>query len=195
MIEIRNICKAYGSQVIFKNFNLRLEDGGAYALTGPSGAGKTTLLRLLLGLEAPDSGEIIGISGLRAAAVFQEDRLCPSFSPLENIRMVCGKHISRDFIRREALRLLPQETLDRRASTLSGGQKRRTAILRALLADSDLVVMDEPFTGLDEETKAVVLRYAAEKVKGKIFIFSTHDPEDAEGLGAVRVEVGEFCRR
>ena len=154
---------------------------------GPSGIGKTTLLHMLLGLEAWDSGEILGLDGLRTAAVFQEDRLCLSFSPLENIRMAVGKAVSREEILKEAKKLLPPESLSRPAATLSGGQKRRTAILRALLAQSDLLVMDEPFTGLDDGTKELAVNYVREKARGKICVIATHDMQDAEVLNARRI--------
>ena len=91
MIEIRNLCKTYGDLVIFDHLDLTLAPDTVYCLTGASGIGKTTLLHMLLGLEAWDSGEILGLDGLRTAAGFQEDRLRLSFSPLENIRMALGK--------------------------------------------------------------------------------------------------------
>ena len=101
-IEIRNLCKTYGDLVIFDHLNLTLAPDTVYCLTGASGIGKTTLLHMLLGLEAWDSGEILGLDGLRTAAVFQEDRLCLSFSPLENIRMAVGRAVSREEILKEA---------------------------------------------------------------------------------------------
>ena len=122
MIEIRNLCKTYGDLVIFDHLDLTLAPDTVYCLTGASGIGKTTLLHMLLGLEAWDSGEILGLDGLRTAAVFQEDRLCLSFSPLENIRMAVGKAVSREEILKEAKKLLPPEGLSRPAATLSGGQ-------------------------------------------------------------------------
>lgn len=186
-IEIRNLCKTYGDLVIFDHLNLTLAPDTVYCLTGASGIGKTTLLHMLLGLEAWDSGEILGLDGLHTAAVFQEDRLCLSFSPLENIRMAVGKAVSREEILKEAEKLLPPESLSRPASTLSGGQKRRTAILRALLAQSDLIVMDEPFTGLDDGTKELAVNYVREKARGKICVIATHDMQDAEVLNARRI--------
>ena len=172
---------------------------------GLSGTGKTTLFRILMGLEKADEGDIIWNVGsgagtetdtdasrsLRISAVFQEDRLCPSFSPLENVMMVQKKHaseisgISRDEILTAMCRLLPEECLNRPVSTLSGGMKRRTAILRALLTRSDLLLMDEPFTGLDEGTKDEVIKFLKEYRQDRFLLISTHQKEDVEKLGGI----------
>ncbi len=158
---------------------------------GPSGSGKTTLLRILLNLESADSGWVKtvhsqhdvsldnGISnGFFASAVFQENRLCESFSPIDNIRLAIPG-LSKDAIMKELSCILPEECFSRPVSTLSGGMKRRVAILRALLATSSGIIMDEPFTGLDEETKSQVIQYILEKSAGKMLILSTHQEEDA----------------
>ena len=130
---------------------------------------------------------------LRISAVFQEDRLCPSFSPLENVMMVQKKHtseisgISRDEILTAMCRLLPEECLNRPVSTLSGGMKRRTAILRALLTKSDMLLLDEPFTGLDEETKIDVIRFLQEYRNNRFLLISTHQKEDVELLKGILI--------
>ena len=209
-IIIKNLSKSYGSLNVLKNLDITLDRDKTYCLMSPSGTGKTTLFRILMGLEAADEGDISwnagsafspvsgSISGsdtnasrpLHISAVFQEDRLCPSFSPLENILMVQkGKTsgLSRDEIRTAMCRLLPEECLNRPVSTLSGGMKRRTAILRALLTKSDMLLMDEPFTGLDEGTKIDVIRFLQEYRKGRFLLISTHQKEDVEKLGGVLI--------
>ena len=204
-IIIRGLCKSFGEKAVLCNVSGTLAAGRITGLMAPSGAGKTTLLRILMGLEKADEGDIIWNVGsgagtetdtdasrsLRISAVFQEDRLCPSFSPLENVMMVQKKHtseisgISRDEILTAMCRLLPEECLNRPVSTLSGGMKRRTAILRALLTRSDLLLMDEPFTGLDEGTKDEVIKFLKEYRQDRFLLISTHQKEDVEKLGGI----------
>ena len=201
-IIIKNLSKSYGTLTVLKNVDLTLDRYKTYCLMSPSGTGKTTLFRILMGLEKADEGDIIWNVGsgagtetdtdasrsLRISAVFQEDRLCPSFSPLENVMMVQkGKssEFSMEEIRTTMCRLLPEECLNRPVSTLSGGMKRRTAILRALLTRSDLLLMDEPFTGLDEGTKDEVIKFLKEYRQDRFLLISTHQKEDVEKLGGI----------
>ena len=160
---------------------------GVYCLMAPSGAGKTTLLRILLGLEKPDSGQVQIPSPV--TAVFQENRLCDAFSPLDNVLMAAGKSLDRQTAYSELCRLLPEEAILRPSSTLSGGMKRRVAIARALLAPSQAIIMDEPFTGLDEETKQTVIDYVKEKTAGKLLLITTHQEEEAAALGGQIVRI------
>ncbi len=120
----------------------------------------------------------------RFAAVFQEDRLCEAFTPVENVLLVTGRSLSAARVRAELSRLLPEESLSRPVSTLSGGMKRRTAICRALLAPYDVLFMDEPFTGLDEDTRQTVISYILEKNAGRMLLISTHQEEDVASLEA-----------
>ena len=150
----------------------------------PSGSGKTTLFRILMGFETPDSGQIDGLEQMTLAAVFQEDRLLEGYTAQENIRFVTGKQYSGQEIDRILLRLLPAESLSKPIREFSGGMKRRTAILRALLAPSDFIIMDEPFTGLDTETKRNVIELIKEYTEGRLLLLSTHYEEDAELLDA-----------
>ncbi len=189
-LVLHDISKSFGSLSVLDHVSAELESGHVYCLMGPSGSGKTTLFRIIMGLESPDDGYISGIDpDTRIAAVFQEDRLCEEFTPVENVMMVTGKAYTRDKIRKELAVILPEESLDRPVDTLSGGMKRRTAICRALLAPSDLILMDEPFTGLDEDTRLNVSGYIREKSAGKLLLFSTHHEEDTEALGAVRIDL------
>lgn len=186
-LMIQNISKSYGDLVVLDSLSMELACGDTYCLMGPSGSGKTTLLRLILGLEQPDSGRITlakpGADGL--VAVFQEDRLCESFSPVDNVCMVTGTTLSRDSVAAELCRLLPEESVYRPVSTLSGGMKRRVAIARALLAPSCGILMDEPFTGLDEGTKGLVIDYMKEKAAGKLLFITTHQDEDIALLDGI----------
>ena len=205
-IIIKNLWKSYDSLTVLKNVDLTLDRDQTYCLMSPSGTGKTTLFRILMGLEKADEGEIVwsASSGscfgsgsdwdvsrpLRISTVFQEDRLCPTFSPLENVMMVQkGKssEFSMEEIRTTMCRLLPEECLNRPVSTLSGGMKRRTAILRALLTKSDMLLLDQPFTGLDEETKIDVIRFLQEYRNNRFLLISTHQKEDVELLKGILI--------
>ena len=173
--------------------NLTLESGQTYCLMGASGSGKTTLFRILLGLEAPDCGTfaLTPLPRQPLTAVFQEDRLCEEFSPLDNVALVMKRFAKNASDRRELyqelyqefLHLLPEEAILRPVNTLSGGMKRRVAIARALLAPSCGILMDEPFTGLDEATRLKVIQYIKEKTAGKLLVVSTHQEEDIAALG------------
>lgn len=188
-IKLHHISKSFGTLNVLSDFSLTMESGSIYGLMSPSGAGKTTLLRILMGLENYDSGSIEGLEHLRISAVFQEDRLCEAFTPVENVRMVSGKSMTEDEVRTELCRLLPKESLDRPVFTLSGGMKRRTAICRALSAPFDLLLMDEPFTGLDKDTRYQVIRYVQEKCTGKITLLTTHQELDIVVLQAQLVRL------
>lgn len=190
-IQMNEITKIYNSRAVLDRLNLTFESDAPCCLMGPSGAGKTTLLRILMGLERPDGGAffITGDHGedltgtARFSAVFQEDRLCEAFTPIENIQMVTGRALPAEEIRRELSRLLPPECLDRPVWTMSGGMKRRTAICRAVLAQSQALLMDEPFTGLDEDNRRLAIRYIREKAAGRLLILTTHQEEDVELIG------------
>lgn len=190
-LTLENLQKSYGSLPVLDHCSFSFSSGRIYCLMGPSGSGKTTLFRILMGLEPADGGSIrFEPSSPEFSAVFQEDRLCETFSPVENLRFVLGKSVSREDIRRELSLLLPEESLSRPVFTLSGGMKRRTAICRAMTAHSDLIIMDEPFTGLDEDTKKLVIEYIKSRQRGRLLIVSTHQEEDVELLGGelVRME-------
>ncbi len=184
---IRSLSKAYGEMSVWQDLNLTLDSGCVYCLMGASGIGKTTLFRILLGLEQPDHGSfsLEPSPGYGLTAVFQENRLCESFTPIDNVRLAAGKILSRRQIAEELCRLLPSESLTRPVSTLSGGMKRRVAIARSLLAPSCGILMDEPFTGLDDATRQQVIDYVKEKTAGRLLIVATHQEEDVDSLGGV----------
>lgn len=203
LLQVHDLSKAYGEHQVLKNISFSLFPSSIYALMGTSGIGKTTILRILMGLEKADQGHFFwnGIpwdpytslhkqtaqhnTAPRISAVFQEDRLCESFSPLLNLSMAVPKETPKDVLIQEMMHLLPEESLERPVSTLSGGMKRRTAILRALLCPFDLLILDEPFTGLDPQTKEAVIQYMLEKTAGKLVLFTTHQKEELPLLKAV----------
>ena len=181
-MEIKNLCKAYGDLPVLENVSFTA-GVGVTALWGPSGVGKTTLLRILLGLEKPDSGELMGMA-VRWSAVFQEDRLLEGYDVLTNLRFVCRQRLSDAELSAYAAALLPQNALFQPVCEFSGGMKRRVAILRAILAPTDIILMDEPFTGLDADTRQLTIDLVKELCAGKLLIVATHSEDDAELLDA-----------
>ena len=184
MIELKNVSMAYGDKKVIKNLSLRFDSPGTYAVLGPSGRGKTTLLRLIAGLEKPQSGSILLPEGAKIAFCFQEDRLLPFKTVLENVSLVCG---SVDHARRwlQAVGLADEENAY--PSALSGGMKRRAALARALAYDGDILLMDEPFRALDAKTHESMLGLVRSAARDKLLILVTHDETDADGMQIVRL--------
>ena len=177
---LNNVSFSYGDTTIVRDFTWELPKRGVLCLWGPSGCGKTTLLRLLARLEQPKSGTVVVPE--RVSMVFQEDRLLPWLTALENVTL-CGVEASAAQEMLSALGLTKEET-GALPSALSGGQQRRVALARALAADSDLLLLDEPFNGLDETTWRTVVplvqRYAADRP----VVLVTHVRQQAQALDA-----------
>jgi len=189
MITLRGVTKRFGDQVVLDGFDLDLAEGGVTALMGPNGSGKTTIARLLLGLTVPDAGEIRGIAGRRRAAAFQEDRLCRQLTALSNVRLVLDHDVPASAVVAELDGVgLDAESLAKPVRDLSGGQRRLGQGLR-VQADADLVVLDEPFKGLDADGKNVLMAYVQERRAGRTMLLITHDPAEAEWFGAHVVEL------
>ena len=186
MIRWENLSKKYGEEEVLNELTAALPEGETTVLMAASGFGKTTLAHLLLGLLAPDGGTIKGLEGKRISAVFQEDRLCEPFSALENVRLVTAKRADTDQILQELEALdLPEDMVRKPVNQLSGGQRRRVALARAMAAESDFICLDEPFKGLDVETKQKAMEYVKERGKGKTILLITHDMEEAEFFGGI----------
>ena len=182
-ILVKNIEKSFGQQAVLKDFSFTFPAGKTTCIMGESGCGKTTLLRILMGLEKPDGGSISGIQKGRVGAVFQEDRLCENLSAAANLRLV-RKHLPQEEIEEAFREVRLEDAWKKPVRELSGGMKRRVAILRALLAEADCIIMDEPLKGLDEETKEQTIRYIRSRTDGKTLIVVTHEEKEAEMLGA-----------
>ena len=211
MIELKNVRMAYGDKVIFDGLNLSFPKTGMFALLGPSGRGKTTLLRLIAGLEAPQGGSVCVPQDTRMAFCFQEDRLLPFKTVLENVLLSvsysCEPKVSKG---------RPESPLSGRwgrapsseqfaiakhwidqvglageenafPASLSGGMKRRASLARALAYDAPILLMDEPFRALDDATHAQMLSLVRKAAKNKLLILVTHDEEDACGMQVIRL--------
>ena len=186
-IIINNISKSFGEKSVLSSFSNELPKGKTTVIMGESGCGKTTLINIIMGLEKADSGEISGVPS-HISAVFQDDLLCEDFSAISNIKAVVEKKISKKEISDTLLELgLKKEDITRPIRELSGGMKRRVSIARAIIADSDLVIMDEPFKGLDTETRQTVIKFILQILQSKTLIIITHSAEEAELLRADKV--------
>lgn len=181
MLRLENITFAYGTEKhILRDFSLTIPDGGRVCLMGASGEGKTTILRLLLGVERPRCGVVSVPEGTRFSAVFQEDRLLPWKTALENAALFSDTAAARTMLERLGL----GDSLAVYPAALSGGMKRRVALARALCHPFDVLVLDEPLTGLDGETKVHCLDAIDAAVKRKTLVLATHDATEAAALKA-----------
>lgn len=189
-VVVSGLCKAYGERQILQDYSMTMEANRRYVLMAPSGAGKTTLLKILTGLDNADAGMITGIP-VRAGMVFQEDRLCESYNAVCNI-MLGGGSAGEAQVRREAAQILPEDCLDKPVRELSGGMRRRVALLRAVLSEAGLLVLDEPFTGLDEENRERTAAYLLDHLGGRTLLVTTHREEDVKLLQGTKVILA-FC--
>jgi ABC-type nitrate/sulfonate/bicarbonate transport system, ATPase component len=190
-ICVKDISKSFGNKTVFYHLNLTINSGEIRCIMAPSGAGKTTLLRILMGLEDIDSGSISGQKGKRFSAVFQEERLCEYMTAIENIRLVTPC-LSVKTVWQELDRLGLKDCANQIVSELSGGMRRRVSILRALLAEYDILCLDEPFKGLDNTCKEQVLKYVKQRTTGKTVLFVTHDEEEVLQLGAKKIMLSDM---
>ena len=184
-ISIKNLSKSFDGKPVLTGFSCELPEKGVIALMGRSGIGKSTLINLLLGLRKPDSGEIILPAGMRFSAVFQEDRLLPHLSARENLLLTTGRGQTDIDAALTALSLNPEEKSPVR--TYSGGMQRRVSLARGVLFPADALLMDEPFRGLDAETRAQAIEFVRREWKDRLIILVTHDPEEARLMGAEKI--------
>lgn len=197
-LAVAGLRKNYAGNEVVAGLSFAVEPGTCFGLLGPNGAGKTTTLRLCLGLTAPDAGEIrlagrpipgeAQVARAKVGVVPQFDNLDPDFSCAENL-LVFGRYFGlKDAdVRRRIPALLDFASLankaEARIATLSGGMKRRLTLARALVADPDIVFLDEPTTGLDPQARHLIWeRLKQLKAAGKTLILTTHFMDEAERL-------------
>ncbi|MBO4677189.1 MAG: ATP-binding cassette domain-containing protein [Oscillospiraceae bacterium] len=197
-VTLKELSKSYGGSPVLERISLTLEPGKPLCVTGPSGCGKTTLLRCVLGLEKPDSGTVTYSSGSRPrfGVLFQEDRLFDHLDAVENLRLAAGEK-DRDALRAALLALLPSDVLDRPVSALSGGQRRRVALVRALRPGGAAVILDEPFTGLDAAAAAQASAFILRELGDRPLLLALHRkdiPDWCENILELGAE-GEKRRR
>ena len=200
ILDVRELSKSYGDVLALDGVSVAIGEGEIVALLGPNGAGKTTLVSIVCGLRQADSGQV-SVRGIDALAHPEKARahigLAPQdlgVYPVDTVRQnllffaELGGLRRRDAVARvepvsTALRLT--ELMDRRAGTLSGGQKRRLHTAMALVTDPDLVLLDEPTAGADVETRAALIQVVKDlAADGAAVLYSTHYLEEVETLDA-----------
>ena len=177
MIRLEQVSVSFGDKQVLDDFSLALPEDGVTVLSGPSGCGKTTLLRILSGLERPQNGQVVGIAPERTAILFQEDRLLPERTVLQQLTDVMEPHRHSEATKwLDLAELVGEEnTLPRQ---LSGGMGRRLALARCLALGGDLYLLDEPFAGIDLPRRRRLM--TALKQLGKPVVLVSHEPEILE---------------
>ena len=185
MIGLSHVTAGYPGKRVLTDFSLALPEEGAVALMAPSGFGKTTVLRVLAGLIRPEGGTVSGLEGKKIAYLFQEDRLLPWLTAEKNVEIGSDKETARRW-------LAEMEIGDGGAypGELSGGMQRRVALARAMAFGGDLLLLDEPFKGLDEALRARI----AGRIRGvfPLTVLAIHDPEEAAWMGAQIVRMDQL---
>ena len=182
-LALRGVEKGYGAVRVLEDASASFEPLRPHVIMGPSGAGKTTLLRLLAGLERPDAGEVVRGADVRLGMTFQEDRLCENLTATANIRLPHGylpDELLERFLaeERKAMEACGLPIDARPVRELSGGQRRRVAILRCVLADANTLLFDEPLKGMDEKTLDAVMAFVGPLVAERTVLWATHDERD-----------------
>ena len=174
MLEIKNFSKSYSGEEVYKNFNLTLNEGEITCVLGASGSGKTTLLNAIAGLIDFEGS----ITPLKCSYVFQSPRLLPNLTVFENLKLVCSDDA-------KILEMLEKVQLSDKAESypikLSGGQAQRVAIARAFLFQSEIILLDEPFSSLDLKLKSEILNlfFGLLSKDKRTTVFVTHDIDEA----------------
>lgn len=211
ILEIKNLSHSYGeTNQIIQNINLEIEKSDRVAILGPSGCGKSTLLRLIAGLEKPNLGQI-NIDGTvvstekfvvppekrKIGLVVQEKALFPHLSVYDNISFGIKKNIDKKTITDDLLELLKIDSLKNKyPHEISGGEQQRVALARSLAPNPKLLMLDEPFSALDKDLKAVLYEEISQVFleRGSTILLVTHDSQEAEIMTKkqMKMEKGQF---
>ena len=184
MICLRQVSAGYPEKEVLKGLNLSLPEKGAVAVMAPSGYGKTTLLRVLAGLLPIQDGELTGLKDQKVSFLFQEDRLLPWLTAEKNVEIVSSPEKARFWLHDMEI-----EEMNQYPQAMSGGMQRRVALARAMAFRGDVLLLDEPFKGLDEALRARI----ASRIRGvfPLTVLSVHDQEEAALLGAAIIHLDQ----
>ena len=177
MIQLKHVSAGYPGKEVLHRINFTLPEEGAVAIMAPSGYGKTTLLRVLAGLLEPSAGEIAGLQDKKVSFLFQEDRLLPWLTADKNVEIVSDLETARRWLREMEIDEVHQYPRE-----MSGGMQRRVALARAMAFGGDVLLLDEPFKGLDEALRERI----ASRIRDvfPLTVLSVHDAEEAALMGA-----------
>jgi heme exporter protein A len=193
VIRARNVGKRYGEKTALHGVELDLPRGGFLIVTGPNGSGKTTLLRLCAGLAAPTEGELeVGVERAQLGFLGHEPLVYRELSALENLDLY-GR-LYRVAERRERIGMLLErfhlwDARHERVASYSRGMTQRLALCRTLLHEPALLVLDEPYSALDESGAALLDAQLRELARERTLLVSTHEPARIEPLATARLEL------
>lgn len=186
-MKAEHIYKAFGGKQVLSDISFDFPENAASGITGASGRGKTTLVNILLGLLIPDSGRVVRGENARLACVFQEDRLIEHMNAHKNVRLTAHNSVTPAMIADALAALGLDPRNDDPVSKYSGGMRRRVAIARAVLACPDILILDEPFKGLDIAARENAARFITDSCPKCTRILVAHDPEELELMHAADV--------
>ena len=170
IVRLKNISKEYNGKRVIHGLSAEYEPGNVYCFEGPSGSGKTTLFRVLSGLEVVNEGSV-DTGANQISYLFQEDRLCEEYSALKNVELVTGDV---EHAKTQLLQLLEEAHINKPCRELSGGMRRRVALVRTMAVRAQMYLLDEPYNGLDEENRERVKEYIAKNSKGSVVLIASH---------------------
>lgn len=195
-LELNNITKSFGTTHLFRSFSLSFKSGNITCLTGPSGCGKTTLLNIIAGTVKPDSGSIAPDTDGAISFLFQESRLLPWLTAIENAIYLIDDSVPAGGKKEQGMELFHRAGLEgyenHYPGQLSGGMKRRVALVRTLLHPGPVVLMDEPFVSLDEKLRFEIAEMISNylHVHSKTAVCVTHDLITAGRFGDTVLSLG-----
>lgn len=182
-MRLTHVSKSFDGRPVLINVTHTFKERAVTAVSGPSGSGKTTLANILLGLVIPDAGRVEGFEKLCAAAVFQEDRLIEHYTARDNLLIAAPRGTTPGEVDALLSEMGLQADAMKRVQAFSGGMKRRVAIARALIVKPDLLVLDEPFKGLDEAARSRVIRSIKGRSGDSAIVLITHDSDELLEMG------------
>ncbi len=169
MIKLKNISKAFNDEIVLSDFSYQFQPEKKYLIIGESGIGKTTLLNIIMGLQKADKGMVE--SRCKFSCSFQQTRLFEKYTVIENLKIINNNE---NLLNKMISNLLGQQYTHKPVFSLSGGQKQKVSIIRAMISNSDCVILDEPFNGLDDNNIDLCIKFIMDNLNSRTLIISSH---------------------